>query len=285
ALFVVFLAIGSLRGAVAPWRNDWLGAAFLNVGDKRVAVVGLVGNDLLGLAVGDQCRSLGNIMILSRREDDGDRLSQAIAGHVQLGAEATARTPQGLVLGRAAFGARRVLVGADDGGIQQQHTEIRILQVLQDGAKHPGLTPAIEALKNAVPIAKPFGQITPRGTGLGNPQNGIHKQAIILGRHARVAFLAGQQVLDGLPLLIRDFMASQHERFASEGKPLDHHRSDRVPIAGRSKPRPSRRHATANGKLSETAESSTITRTAKATPVAGYTPPLRYLSSLIVNTP
>src|SRR5262249_19088802 len=39
------------------------------------------------------------------------------------------------------------------------------------------------------------------------------EQAIVLGRRTGVAFLSGQQILDGVPLGVGDFVTSQHERW------------------------------------------------------------------------
>ena len=80
-------------------------------------------------------------------------------------------------LGTTAFCAGRVLMGADNRGIQEQHARVRILQLLHDRAEHATLTPAIETLEDTVPIAEALGQITPRSAGLSNPQETIGKNA------------------------------------------------------------------------------------------------------------
>ena len=53
-----------------------------------------------------------------------------------------------------------------------------------------------------MPVAKFTGQITPRTAGSGNPEHGLHKQAVIGGATALVSRLARQQVFNALPLSI-----------------------------------------------------------------------------------
>ena len=221
------------------------------------------------VAVGDQCGALGDIMILSRCQNDLHGFSQAVAGYVNLRAEAAARASQRLVFRCAALSARRVLMRADDRAIQEQNAKVRILQVLHDGLKYAALAPPIEALKNGVPFAKALGQVTPRSAGLGDPHDRIDEQTIILGRRAGIAFLSWQQVLDSLPLLVRNLMASQHHRLAADGVrmvpppwrprsivwPWDKERADR------------RQYPCA--KFTETEGTSTVTKTAK-TEAANY---------------
>src|SRR2546427_10684896 len=88
------------------------------------------------------------------------------ARDVNLRTEPATRTPQRFRLRATAFGPGRMLMRPNNRGIQQQNAEVRILQLLHDRLEHTCFAPAIEALKNAVPIAKTFGQIAPRGAGL-----------------------------------------------------------------------------------------------------------------------
>ena len=80
---------------------------------------------------------------------------------------------QRLLLGTATLGTGRMLMRTDYRGIQQQNAEVWILQFLHDRLEHAVLAPAIETLKDAVPLAKAFGQVTPRGAGFGDPHDGI----------------------------------------------------------------------------------------------------------------
>ena len=44
--------------------------------------------------------------------------------------------------------------------------------------------------------------------GLRNPEDRVHKEPIILGGHTRIAFLAGQEILDAFPMFIRNRVAT-----------------------------------------------------------------------------
>src|SRR5260370_41417335 len=116
----------------------------LNVGDEGVAVIASVGNDLLGVAASDQRGTLGDIMFLSRRQIDLHRFSQAVAGHMNFRSESATRSSQRLCLWTTAFGAGRMLMRPNNRGIQQQNTEVRILQLLHDRLEQACFAPAIE---------------------------------------------------------------------------------------------------------------------------------------------
>src|SRR5271157_2079211 len=175
-------------------------------------------------------------MSLSRRQDDLHGLSQAVASQVNLRAEAAARSPQRLCLGTTAFRTSGMLMGANYSGIQEQNAQVGILQLLHDGLEHAILAPAIEALKDAVPVAEALGQVTPGSAGLGQPQDGVDEQAIVLGRPTGVAFLARQEFLDGVPLSVRNLMASQHTE-GPEKESRGRHGGGRPSIVGLARPR------------------------------------------------
>jgi len=67
-----------------------------------------------------------------------------------------------------------------------------------------------EPSPHRVPVAKPLGKIAPWKASLGDPQHGVHEQTIVGSRHARVALLAGQRILDPFPMFIRNGVATKH---------------------------------------------------------------------------
>jgi len=96
----------------------------------------------------------------------------------------------------------------DNGRVEQQG-----LQVGQtNGKEHPfpnaALGPPVEALINRIPLAVTLGQVPPRRACPGNPNDPIHKPAIVLAMSTWISFLAGQKVLDQNPLLVREFVAA-----------------------------------------------------------------------------
>src|SRR5207247_9861005 len=125
-----------------------------------------------------------DIMILSRTQKDPGWLAQAIDGDVNLRADAAARTSELLLRRRRVLLPRRMLMGSNHRGIQHQHLQVRIAKDLEDPREHAFLAPAVEALKDLVPVAKTLGQIPPGNSRLGDKEDGIDEQAIVLGRHA-----------------------------------------------------------------------------------------------------
>ena len=72
------------------------------------------------------------------------------------------------------------------------------------------LRPAVEAPPGRVPLAEAFGQVAPRCPRLGDPQDGIDEESIVLGRGAALTGPAGQEVLDPIPVLVSESMAVGH---------------------------------------------------------------------------
>jgi hypothetical protein len=54
-----------------------------------------------------------------------------------------------------------------------------------------------------------IGQVAPRRSRLQHPQHGIHEQAIVFACATLVAFLAGNQSLDTLPLPVGELASNQ----------------------------------------------------------------------------
>src|SRR5260370_24597091 len=108
------------------------------------------------------------------------------------------------------FCARRVLVGADDRAVQQQPFQIGILQLAENAFPNSFGRPAIKTFPDRVPLAKSLRKIAPRRSGLADPKDRVHEESIVLGSHSRVAFLAGQKILDSFPVFIRNRVATKH---------------------------------------------------------------------------
>lgn len=70
--------------------------------------------------------------------------------------------------------------------------------LLQDAAFSPPAPASVRIL----PIAKPFGQITPRHSGSIPIKHSIDKQAVIGRRAANIPFPPRQKIFDPLPLIV-----------------------------------------------------------------------------------
>ncbi len=104
------------------------------------------------------------------------------------------------------------MVGPDDGGVQDQPLQVGVLQGREGALPDPLLGPAAEALPDVVPGAEALGQVAPGGAGLGDLQHRIDKEAVIPCGDAGIPRLAGEQILDPLPSLVREGMAVPHDR-------------------------------------------------------------------------
>src|SRR3712207_215016 len=128
-------------------------------------------------------------MALPRRDHDGHRLAAPLSPHVDLGAEAALAAAQGFRLGGAAGGPRRMLVGANDGGIDvldgplQRAGGIRLLlEGFQDRLPDTSLPPAVEAAGHRLPGTIAGRQVAPGGTGAEDPQDAIDNGAMVVRR-------------------------------------------------------------------------------------------------------
>ena len=122
--------------------------------------------------------------------------------------------PERFGLGRTALCSCSVLMSPNNRGIQQRNAQVGILEFVR-GLQNARLAPAIETLKDTVPVAETLGQVAPGSACFGDPHDGVDEQAIVLGMGARVAFFAGQKVTDRVPLFVGDFMTSRHGSQAS----------------------------------------------------------------------
>src|SRR6185312_16788269 len=78
------------------------------------------------------------------------------------------------------FGAGSVLMGADDGAVDDQILEVGIVRhCLEDASPHALATPAAEPAEHAVPFAEGLRKIAPRRAGAHDPQHTLDKHAVI----------------------------------------------------------------------------------------------------------
>lgn len=95
-------------------------------------------------------------------EREPDRAPQTTNRKVDLGAQATARTANGLMFRPPFFGPRRVLVDTNHGGIDDQILKVRIIgHRLEYPPPYALRIPAAEAPEHAVPVSEHFGKIAP----------------------------------------------------------------------------------------------------------------------------
>src|SRR5262245_23326616 len=110
------------------------------------------------------------------------------------------------------FGAGGAGVGPHGGGVEDQHVQVGVAQGRQDRVPAARLGPAVEPPPLAVAVAEALGQVGPGGAGTGDPQDGVEEAAVVLCDAPVLAVLAGQQVLDAVPVGVRNGVAGEHGR-------------------------------------------------------------------------
>jgi len=83
--------------AIRFWRDDRLDGPDFEALNKAVGVVAFVAKEGLGLHLGRECFSLGDVVDLSAGEAERQRVAQGVDDHVDLGGRAAARAAYGLV--------------------------------------------------------------------------------------------------------------------------------------------------------------------------------------------
>lgn len=97
AFFVPVKIIIPLLFTPGSGRNDCFGfKLFDQQPDEVIGIIGLVGNQALEIKIKHQGFGLDDVVSLSRREDEPQRVAQSIYADVNFGAETTPTASQGL---------------------------------------------------------------------------------------------------------------------------------------------------------------------------------------------
>jgi hypothetical protein len=111
-------------------------------------------------------------------------------------------------------------MGSYNGGIDHHVFVVGVFgQMLENPLKNPALRPSAEALVDRFPITKTLGQITPGAAGPKSVKNGFDEESIIFRCTADVSFTTGQKILDPIPLVIAQSIASHRSALL---KPTTH---------------------------------------------------------------
>jgi hypothetical protein len=101
-----------------------------------------------------------------------------------------------------------MLVGADDGAIEEMHVPIKLpsgirllLQGVKQPLKDPGVPPPVKAAGHRAPGAVALRQVVLGSASTKNPQHAVKDAAMVDGWSTRLGFLWGKQRLE--PLLLR----------------------------------------------------------------------------------
>ena len=96
-----------------------------------------------------------------------------------------------------------MLMGANDGRVQEDLLEIRILgQCREHLSPHARVRPSRKTSEYRVPETELLGQIPPWTPRPGNPQDGLDEATVILSTAAPVSNLTREHPFDPCPLII-----------------------------------------------------------------------------------
>ena len=96
-----------------------------------------------------------------------------------------------------------MLVGANDGAVDEHFLEIRVLrQLREESMPNTSARPACEALIGTIPRTKLGRQVSPRATRTSNPQHRLNEPSIVRRCASRISGLARQQCCYPLILII-----------------------------------------------------------------------------------
>jgi hypothetical protein len=104
--------------------------------------------------------------------------------------------------------------------IEQQFSEVGLLQLAEDGLPHTCFRPTVETLKCRVPAAKTRGKVAPRGARSSNPDDRVDEQPIVRSASPRIPLASRKETLDPVPLFVRKFVASAHAAASMPGTEL-----------------------------------------------------------------
>ncbi len=96
AFLVELGVIGALHPAVAPGRDDGLGAGSGDTVNQMICVIAFVGERRLRLDGLDEFMGESDVVALSGAGDQADRVAQRIAGGMDLGAQSATRATQAM---------------------------------------------------------------------------------------------------------------------------------------------------------------------------------------------
>ena len=101
-----------------------------------------------------------------------------------------------------------MLMGTNDCGVEQQSLQVGQLDRLEHASPNARFRPAVEPLKDRIPLAVTLGQIPPRSPASSNPNHAVHKPPIVFPMRTRIPFLAWEKLFDPSPLLVREFVST-----------------------------------------------------------------------------
>ena len=111
-------------------------------------------------------------------------------------------------------------MGTHDSGVDH-HVFVVVIagQQFENTLENAALRPSAKALVHDLPVTATLGQIAPRNTRSIFVKNGFHEQPIVRRIAADMAFPAGQKILDPIPLVVSQSIASHRSALLNADLP------------------------------------------------------------------
>src|SRR6516162_818680 len=113
-----------------------------------------------------------------------------------------------------------MLMGAHDGGVDHHVLVVVIArQHRKNALEDPTLGPSAEPLVHGPPLAETLGQIPPRTARSIAVEHRLDEQAIVLRRAPNMTLASRQKILDAVPLVVAQSIASHRSVLPQTDRP------------------------------------------------------------------
>ena len=192
--------------------HDLFARVFQRLNQPLLRVIGFVRQDGIRRGVRQQDIGAGEVVGLAGGEVKPGRIAQSVHLGMDLRAQSTAATSDGLAYFRPLpEGTGTVRVSTNEGRI---HPDPLVVRLFRPSAKHalphPRLAPAREPEVHHAEIPETFGQGAPRDAGSISVPHGFHKQALVCGSDPHVLSTSRQPILDAVPWVVSQCVSLFH---------------------------------------------------------------------------
>jgi hypothetical protein len=104
-----------------------------------------------------------------------------------------------------------MLVSSDDGGVDDEILEVRIIgQSLENATPYALGAPPAKPAKHRIPFTKGLRQVPPRRSRSHDPQHAFHEHPIVTARRTALVLPSDDQRSDPLPLYVVQYQSIQN---------------------------------------------------------------------------
>ena len=191
--------------------NDRLDPARFEGLDQAVCIIGFVGKKGARGDLIEERFGLSEVGRLPWGDRHRDGITEGIGDHMDSWSSVRLGIDQWLDLafGHLFFGAGTMLMGAYNSGIEHHVLVIMITrQDFENTFENTTFAPPPETRMDFSELTETAGKITPRNAGSVTIEHRFDKQTIVFGRTADVPFTTRKKILDPIPLIVSQPIAT-----------------------------------------------------------------------------